>query len=64
MIKYPDGILGITVCFSEYDARNLSKEEMKRDIDYAFDNAKKKIEHELGLDDGTYELSQDIPDET
>lgn len=60
MIKYPDGILGITVYISEYEACSLSKEMMQQVLGSKFNHAKKQIEHELGLDDGTYELSQEL----
>lgn len=60
MPKYPDKTLMVDVCFTEYEVMSLSTDMMRHIVNDRFSEAKKKIEHELGLDDGTFELSQDI----
>lgn len=53
-------ILAITIAMSIDECRDLAPDEFRRLLNYRLNEARKKIEHEVGLDDGTFELSQEL----
>ena len=54
------GQLWVSIIIAQYECESLSAQQMKDIIELKLISAKKDIYHNLGLDDGTYELSQDI----
>ena len=56
----PFGLFHIPIIIDQENCYYISKEVMKNIIDMQIEEAKRKIYHTLGLDDGTYELSQEL----
>lgn len=60
MPKEMDGFLYINIVIGKHQCEVLSAQEMNELIDRKLALAKEEIQHNLGLNDGTYELSQEI----